>query len=81
VAAGAEGIEDLDRLRDPIKEEFESRVPMKQGSTAEPEMIMFFLEIFFKLAFYLYSLVKRRPYLGELGNPFFPLLSRNHQIV
>jgi hypothetical protein len=52
VAAGAEGIEDLDRLRDPIKEEFESRVPMKQGSTAEPEMIMFFLEIFFKLAFY-----------------------------
>ena len=44
VAVGAEGIEDLDRIRDPLKEEFESRVPMKQGSTAGSKMTLPFLE-------------------------------------
>jgi hypothetical protein len=43
VAAEAEGIEDLDRVRDPLKEEFESRVPLKQGSTAGSNMTLLFL--------------------------------------
>ena len=37
VAAGAEDVEDLDRIRDPLCGEFEPRVPIKQDSTAEPE--------------------------------------------
>ena len=52
MVAGAEGVEDLDRIRDPLWGEFEPRVPIKQGSTAVSEMTLLFLEIFFKLAFY-----------------------------
>ena len=37
VVAGAEDVEDLDRIRDPLGGEFEPRVPIKQDSTAEPE--------------------------------------------
>ena len=40
MVAGAEGVEDLDRIRDPLWEEFEPRVPIKQGSTAGSEMIL-----------------------------------------
>jgi hypothetical protein len=38
VVAGAEDVEDLDRIRDPLWGEFEPRVPIKQGSTAGSEM-------------------------------------------
>jgi len=34
VVAGAEDVEDLDRIRDPLGGEFEPRVSTKQGSTA-----------------------------------------------
>ena len=40
VVAGAEDVEDLDRIRDPIWGEFEPRVPIKQGSTAGSEMAL-----------------------------------------
>jgi hypothetical protein len=40
VAAGAEGIEDLDRIRDPLWGESEPRVPIKQGSTAGSKMTL-----------------------------------------
>jgi hypothetical protein len=43
--AGVEDVEDLDRIRDPLWEEFEPRVHSKQGSTTESEMALpfFFL--------------------------------------
>ena len=40
VVAGAEDVEDLDRIRDPLWGEFEPRVPIKQGSTAGSEMTL-----------------------------------------
>jgi hypothetical protein len=40
VVAGAEDVEDLDRIRDPLWGEFEPRVPTKQGSTAGSEMTL-----------------------------------------
>lgn len=40
VVAGAEDIEDLDRIGDLLWGEFEPRVPIKPGSTAEPEMTL-----------------------------------------
>jgi hypothetical protein len=38
--AGAEGVEDLDRIRDPLWEEFEPRVSIKQGSKAGSELTL-----------------------------------------
>ena len=40
VVVGAEDVEDLDRIRDPLWGEFEPRVPIKQGSTAGSEMTL-----------------------------------------
>jgi hypothetical protein len=40
VVTGAEDVEDLDRIRDPLWGEFEPRVPIKQGSTAGSEMTL-----------------------------------------
>jgi hypothetical protein len=40
VVAGAEDVEDLDHIRDPLWGEFEPRVPIKQGSTAGSEMTL-----------------------------------------
>jgi hypothetical protein len=40
VVAGAEDVEDLDRIRDPLWGEFEPRVSTKQGSTAGSEMTL-----------------------------------------
>jgi hypothetical protein len=47
VVAGAEDVEDLDRIRDPLWGEFEPRVSTKQGSTAGSEMTLpsLFLQI------------------------------------
>ena len=45
VVAGVEDVEDLDRIRDPLGEEFEPRVSTKQGSTAGSEMTLPFLFI------------------------------------
>jgi hypothetical protein len=42
VVAGAEDVEDLDRIRDPLWGEFEPRVSTKQGSTAGSEMTLLF---------------------------------------
>ena len=47
VVAGAEDVEDPDRIRDPLGGEFEPRVPIKQGSTAGSEMTLPFLFISF----------------------------------
>lgn len=43
VVAGEEDVEDLDRIRDPLRGEFESRVPTKKGSTAGSEVILPFI--------------------------------------
>ena len=40
VVAGAEDVEDLDRMEDPLWGEFELRVSTKQGSTAGSEMTL-----------------------------------------
>jgi hypothetical protein len=53
VVAGAEDVEDLDRIRDPLWGEFEPRVPIKQDSTAGSEMTLPFIisdEFFLKLS-------------------------------
>jgi hypothetical protein len=47
VVPGAEDVEDLDRIRDPLWGEFEPRVSTKQGSTAGSEMTLPFLFISF----------------------------------
>jgi hypothetical protein len=41
--AGAEDLEDLDRIREPLWGEFVPRVPIKQGPTAGSEMTLPFL--------------------------------------
>jgi hypothetical protein len=43
VVAGAEDVEDLDRIRDPLWGELEPRVSTKQGSTAGSEMTLPFI--------------------------------------
>jgi hypothetical protein len=43
VVAGAEDVEDLDRIRDPLRGEFEPRVPTKKDSTAGSEVILPFI--------------------------------------
>jgi hypothetical protein len=40
--AGAEDVEDLDRIKDPLWGEFEPRVSTQQGSTAGSEMTLVF---------------------------------------
>ncbi len=45
MVAGAEDVEDLDRIRDPLGGEFEPRVSTKQGSTAGSEMTLAFFGV------------------------------------
>jgi len=45
-AAGAEYLEDLDRIREPLRGEFVPRVPIKQGPTAGSEMTLLFCASF-----------------------------------
>ena len=55
VVAGAEDVEDLDRIRDPLGGEFEPRVSTKQGSTAGSEMTLAFFLV--ETNFLFYSLI------------------------
>jgi hypothetical protein len=54
---GAEDVEDLDRIRDPLWGEFEPRVPIKQGWMAGSEMT---LPFFWKSSLNLLSIRNRQ---------------------